>query len=43
MEMMCFQSKTFQLKNDTQFFEKGFLFPEDLFQSSSIEKVQNFH
>ena len=26
-----------------QFFEKGFRFPENLFQSWSIENVQNFH
>ena len=26
-----------------QFFEKGFRFPENLFQSYSIEYVQNFH
>ena len=26
-----------------QFFEKGFRFPENLFQSYSIENVQNFH
>ena len=25
-----------------QFFEKGFRFPENLFQSKSIENVQNF-
>ena len=26
-----------------QFFEKGFRFPENLFQSESIENVWNFH
>ena len=26
-----------------QFFEKGFRFPENPFQSQSIENVQNFH
>ena len=29
-------------KTALQFFEKGFRFPEKLFQSSSIENVQNF-
>ena len=44
MEMMCFQFQWFQLKKGTlQFFEKGFQFPENLFQSQSIENIWNFH
>ena len=27
----------------SSFFEKGFCFPENLFQSQSIKNVQNFH
>ena len=33
MEMMCLQSYWFQLKTVPQFLEKGFCFPENLFQS----------
>ena len=38
MEMLRFQSQLFQL----QFFEKGFRFSENLFQSYGINNVQNF-
>ena len=38
MEMMRFQLKTI-----LQFFEKGFCFAENLFQSQIIENVQNSH
>ena len=38
MEMMRFQLKTI-----LQFFEKGFYFAENLFQSQIIENVQNSH
>ena len=37
---MRFQSYCFQQKNDTPVFWKGFRFPENLFQSSSIENIQ---
>ena len=43
MQMMCFQSLWFQLKTGTPFFELGFHFLANLFQSSSIENVWNFH
>ena len=39
MQMMCFQSLWFQLKTGTPFFELGFHFLANLFQSSSIENV----
>ena len=43
MEILRFQFLSFQLKNFTPFFEKAFYFSENLFQSQSIENVQNFH
>ena len=36
-------SMHFQQKTVLKFFEKGVPFPENLFQSQSIENVQNFH
>ena len=38
-----FNLGAFKYKTLVQFFEKDFLFPENLFQSLSIGKVQNFH
>ena len=38
-----FNLGAFKYKMLVQFFEKDFLFPENLFQSLSIGKVQNFH
>ena len=43
MEMMHFNFSTFNYKTVFQFFEKGFRFPENLFQSWSIENLRNFH
>ena len=42
MKMLHFQSQRFQRKSVLKFFEKGFYFSENSFQSESIENVQNF-
>ena len=43
MEMMFSILVVSTKKRYTSFFEKGFRFPENLFQSWSIENVWNFH
>ena len=39
---MYFQSLWFQLKNDNPVFEKGFRFPENLFQSRVLKMFETF-
>ena len=42
-EWCVFNLSAFNQETILQFFGKGFRFPENLFQSYSIENVQNFH